>query len=141
MRRINFIVIHCSATRADKDFTVDDIRTWHKANGWTDVGYHYVIRLDGAVEPGRPEDKVGAHVAGFNAGSIGICYVGGYDLQGRPADTRTPAQVEAMTRLVVDLLTRYPGAEVLGHRDFPDVNKACPCFDAHAWWSEQCRAS
>jgi len=134
MRTITHIVIHCSATREGQSFTADDIRSWHKAKGWKDIGYHFVIRLDGTVERGRDEDQPGAHVENHNSTTIGVCYVGGLDAWGKPTDTRTTAQKEAMQRLVELLVKKYPTAQVVGHRDFPGVKKDCPCFDAKAWW-------
>ncbi len=80
MRQIKKIVIHCSATPRNKDFSAEDIRDWHvKGNGWDDIGYHYVVRLDGSMEYGRMVDKYGAHVKGHNYDTIGICYIGGMD--------------------------------------------------------------
>lgn len=141
-RTITDIVIHCTATRAWQDFDADDIRRMHKAQGWADIGYHYVVRLDGTVEPGRDVDKIGAHVSGHNANSIGVVYVGGLDNQGKPKDTRTENQKNALLLLMMDLRKLYPKARICGHRDFsPDLNgngtiepsewiKQCPCFDA-----------
>ena len=127
MRKINEIIIHCSATAEGRDYTVADIDSWHKARGWRCIGYHYVIYRDGSVHTGRSIGQVGAHCAGHNADSIGVCYIGGLDLNGKPKDTRTPQQREAMRRLVSDLQKRYPGATVHGHNEFAD--KACPCFN------------
>ena len=104
------IIIHCSATRAGQDFTAADIDRWHRARGFRSIGYHFVIRLDGTIEPGRDVSLDGAHCTGWNRRSIGICYVGGLDKEGRPADTRTEAQREALIRLVEDL--RLPTATV-----------------------------
>ena len=136
------IIIHCSATRAGQDFTAADIDLWHRARGFRSIGYHFVIRLDGTIEPGRDVSLDGAHCTGWNRRSIGICYVGGLDKEGRPADTRTEAQREALIRLVEDLRLVYPDIrQVIGHRDTsPDRNgdgiispnefiKMCPCFD------------
>ena len=136
------IIIHCSATRAGQDFTAADIDRWHRARGFRSIGYHFVIRLDGTIEPGRDVSLDGAHCTGWNRRSIGICYVGGLDKEGRPADTRTEAQREALIRLVEDLRLVYPDIrQVIGHRDTsPDRNgdgiispnefiKMCPCFD------------
>ena len=134
-RQIDYIVIHVSATREGQDFDVNDIRNWHKNRGWSDVGYHYVIKLDGTIQAGRPEDQVGAHVSGHNSNSIGICLIGGLDAWGKPKDTRTPAQTKSLIGLIRDLLERYRGARVLGHRDFPNVATACPCFDVIPWWN------
>jgi N-acetylmuramoyl-L-alanine amidase len=110
-----------------KDYTVEDIRRWHKKQGWKDIGYHYVIYRDGSVHPGRPLQQIGAHTTGHNSYSIGICYIGGCAKDGRtPKDTRTPEQKLAMYKLLYDLLETYPKATVHGHYEF--ANKACPSF-------------
>jgi len=130
----NNIVIHCSATRAIQDVGAADIRKWHKAQGWADIGYHYVIRRNGKLERGRAENLVGSHVQGHNATSIGVCLVGGLnDKTFKPENNYTPAQWATLKKLVGDLLKRYPKAKVLGHHDFPKVAKACPCFNARTW--------
>lgn len=130
MRKIDEIIIHCTATPAGRDVTLGEIRRWHVAgNGWTDIGYHYVVGLDGTVSEGRPLDRPGAHCRGHNAASVGVAYVGGLLADGKtPADTRTPAQKKSLETLVAALLRRFRGAVVRGHRDF--AAKACPCFDA-----------
>ena len=148
MRKIDAIVIHCSATRAGQDVRAADIDKWHKERGFAMIGYNYVIDLDGTVEVGRPLSRDGAHcntagVSGlsYNKHSIGICYVGGLDKDGNPADTRTPEQKLSMLNLVNNLMEAYPDiVEVIGHRDAsPDKNgngviernewiKQCPCF-------------
>ena len=137
----SLIVIHCSATRVDRDFTAKDVDTAHRFRGFSCWGYHYYIRKSGQIEPMRDEDTVGAHARGFNAISLGVCYEGGLDENGKAADTRTSRQKEAMHRLVSELLQRYPDAKVVGHRDLsPDTNyngivdpweriKECPCFE------------
>lgn len=127
MRKIDKIIIHCSATPEGKFFTVADIDRWHRDRGWQGIGYHYVIYLDGSTHKGRPEETIGAHCSGQNAHSIGICYIGGLDASGKAKDTRTPAQKKALHELVSDLKTRYPAATVHGHNEF--ANKDCPCFD------------
>jgi N-acetylmuramoyl-L-alanine amidase len=135
MRKITHIVIHCSATPEGRPHTAADIERWHRELGWASIGYHYVIRLDGTVELGRPVSQAGAHVSGHNATTIGICYVGGLDrTTWQPKDTRTEEQKRSMRTLVVALKGVFPDAEVLGHRDFPNVRKACPCFDVRRWW-------
>lgn len=129
MRKINQIIIHCSDTIEGKNFTVDDIKKWHKARGWTDIGYHYVVYLDGSIHKGRNEEVVGAHCEGHNAHSIGVCYIGGKEAGTFKAkDTRTKAQKEALIRLLMKLVCKYPDAEIVGHRDL--ANRKCPCFDA-----------
>lgn len=132
MRTINEIIIHCSATPEGQNVTATDIRRWHTVgNGWSDIGYHFVVRLDGTVEPGRPLAQTGAHCRGHNARSVGICYIGGLAADGRtPKDTRTPAQRAALLTLLKELKQQFPGAAIHGHRDF--AAKACPSFDATA---------
>ena len=128
MRKIDKIIIHCSATPKGKSFTVQDIRQWHLARNFSDIGYHYVIYLDGSVHQGRPESRIGAHCLGQNAHSIGVCYIGGLlNAKGNPADTRTAKQRAALIKLVAELRRRYPSATVHGHNEF--ANKACPCFN------------
>lgn len=131
-RRITEIIVHCAATPEGKDFTVEDIRRWHKAQGWSDIGYHYVIYRNGHIEPGRDVDLIGSHCVkgGHNTHSIGICYIGGMDAANKHAkDTRTLAQKAALLGLLTDLRQLYPEAKIYGHRDF-DSGKDCPSFDA-----------
>ena len=134
MRTINEIIIHCSATIEGKDFTVKDIDRWHRQRGFKMVGYHYVIRLDGTIEQGRPLGQVGAHCKGHNTHSIGICYIGGLDTEGKPKDTRTKAQRDMLWALIKSLKVEYPKATIHGHNEF--ACKACPCFDARAEYSQ-----
>ena len=129
MRRINLIVIHCSATRVTQDFSVKDLEACHLARGYKTIGYHYYITKDGKVHRCRPEEMVGAHARRYNAHSIGICYEGGLDIRGQPADTRTAEQKATMRLLLEDLHKRYPRALVVGHRDLSH-DRDCPCFDA-----------
>ena len=128
MRKIEKIIIHCSATKSNKRYSFEQLERDHKARGFICCGYHYYITRDGQLHFGRPEEVVGAHAKGYNARSIGICYEGGLDEQGYPADTRTPAQKAALIRLLTELKHRYPTATIHSHRDF--APKACPCFDA-----------
>lgn len=128
-RTINEIIIHCTATPEGRECSVEEIRQWHKARGFTDIGYHYVIHLDGRIENGRDVDIAGAHCTGHNTHSIGVVYVGGCAKDGKtPKDTRTQAQKSALANLLIDLRKLYPRATIHGHRDF--ANKACPSFDA-----------
>lgn len=128
MRSISEIIIHCSATPAGKDFTVQQIRQWHLARGFRDIGYHYVIYRDGSIHKGRPLEQAGAHCVGHNRHSVGICYIGGLAINGKtPADTRTEAQKEAIALILESLHRRFPNATLHGHREY--ANKACPCFD------------
>lgn len=133
IRTINKVIWHCAATREGQDVKTATIRHWHvNDRGWSDIGYHFVIELDGSVHAGRPLIRTGAHVAGHNRHSIGICYVGGLDANGKPKDTRTEDQKKALYELTGRLLHRFPGATVHGHNEF--AAKACPCFDARADW-------
>lgn len=133
-RYINEIIIHCSATAEGKDFTVADIKRWHLARGFSDVGYHYVIYRDGSINKGRDESKIGAHCTGHNSYSIGVCYIGGCASDGKtPKDTRTPAQKDALIKILKSLKSRYAKASIHGHREF--ANKACPSFDAKKEYS------
>jgi N-acetylmuramoyl-L-alanine amidase len=128
-RAIDEIFIHCTATPEGKDFTVADIRAWHKQRGWTDIGYHYVIYRDGRVMAGRPIGQAGAHVSGHNAHSIGVVYIGGVSADGRAAkDTRTDSQHGSLLWLTRQLIARHRGIQrVRGHNEV--AAKACPSFD------------
>lgn len=131
MRKINEIIVHCTATKEGKDFTVEDIDRWHRQQGWKCIGYHWVVYRDGSVHEGRKENEVGAHCKGHNAHSIGVVYIGGLAEDGKtPKDTRTPAQKAALNRLLGNLVKKYhlPKGSIHGHRDY--AAKACPSFDA-----------
>ncbi|MGM9675421.1 MAG: N-acetylmuramoyl-L-alanine amidase [Bacteroidaceae bacterium] len=127
-RTITLIIVHCSATREGQNPTVADIDSWHRQRGWKCIGYHYVVYRDGSVHPGRPEAMKGAHCKNHNAHSLGICYIGGLDADGRAKDTRTQAQKEALLRLLRELRQRHPRALIVGHNVL--ARKECPCFDA-----------
>lgn len=145
MRRVDMLIIHCSATKAGMDVGATDIDRWHREQGMAGIGYHYVVRLDGSIEEGRSVAVPGAHCRGWNRRSIGICYIGGLDEAGKPVDTRTEQQKVALKWLVEELRRKYRIERVMGHRDTsPDLNgngviepdefvKACPCFDVKAW--------
>ena len=152
MRRIDLIVIHCTASRPDQHIPMEQLDQMHQARGWKCCGYHYYITRDGQLHFGRPEEMVGAHARHYNAHSIGICYEGGLDEKGRAADTRTPAQKLTLYTLLVSLKQDYPDAEIVGHCELPEqrmpielvrswlsrdgsrpsqlegVHKACPSF-------------
>lgn len=148
MRDIKRIIIHCTATKEGQDFDVSDIRRWHLANGWKNIGYHFVIKLNGDIQEGRNIQQAGAHTKGYNQDSIGICYIGGCDKDGKPKDTRTEEQKNALYCLVKTLMKKYGVSEVKGHRDYsPDKNhdgkitqnewvKSCPCFEVSDWMKE-----
>ena len=128
MRKITEIIVHCTATPEGRWHTVADVDHWHRQRGFFGIGYHFLVLLDGTIATGRPLWRVGAHCTGHNTHSVGICYVGGLDAQGKPKDTRTPEQRKAMQQLIQLLKSVFVGATVYGHRDF--AAKACPCFDA-----------
>ena len=129
MRDISEIIVHCSATPKGRDVDTAEIRRWHtEDNGWSDIGYHFVIELDGDIGVGRPQEKSGAHCRGKNSTSIGVCYVGGVAENGTAEDTRTDEQKVSLETLLGLLKKSYPSAIIYGHRDFSD--KACPSFDA-----------
>lgn len=128
-RAINEIIIHCSATAEGKDYTTSQIKQWHLARGFSDIGYHWVIYRDGSIHQGRDESKVGAHCTGHNSYSIGVCYIGGCSTDGKtPKDTRTENQKASLIKLLKELKMKYPKAKIYPHYKF--ANKACPCFDA-----------
>ena len=130
-RQIEKLIVHCSATPEGRDVKVETIKKWHtEERGFSDIGYHWVIELDGSIRKGRPESRSGAHAKGHNKESIGICYIGGCDSDMKPKDTRTDAQKETLRCLLIDLLGRYPEAEIIGHRDVS--SKICPSFDARS---------
>jgi N-acetyl-anhydromuramyl-L-alanine amidase AmpD len=128
MRRIDLIIIHCSATKVTQDFSPEDLEACHKGRGFKTTGYHYYITKDGQLHQCRPEEMIGAHARRYNAHSIGICYEGGLDANGEPADTRTPAQKRTLVALLRSLKVDYPDARILGHCEFPRVHKRCPCY-------------
>ena len=130
MRVITLVIIHCSAVTPDQTSSAAQIDSWHRQRGYhLGIGYHYVIRRNGDIEPGRPEWMVGAHCLNHNKYSIGVCYEGGLDARGQPADTRTAEQKSAMRNLLEDLHKRHPRAVIVGHRDLSH-DRDCPCFDA-----------
>lgn len=128
---VRFLVLHCSATRCDKDYSVEQLRRDHRSRGFYDIGYHFYVRKDGTLTQHRFLLEVGAHARPYNRCSIGICYEGGLDEQGRPANTLTTAQRQRIADLLTILRRLFPKAKVVGHRDLPGTTpKACPCFDA-----------
>ena len=128
-REITKIIIHCSDTREGQEITAADIDWWHRERGWSGIGYHYVVKLDGVIEYGRPVSKIGAHVKGHNSKSIGICYIGGKDKDFKEIkDTRTEEQKFILYHLLITLKRLHPKAVIHGHRDFS--TKECPSFDA-----------
>lgn len=145
---VTFIVVHCTASKEGQDLDISDIERMHKNRGFRTVGYHYLIKLDGTIQDGRPTNVWGAHVRGYNDKSIGIAYVGGVDENGKAKDTRTEPQIASIVMLLQDLKKKFPNAKVLGHRDLsPDLDgdgvvekhewlKECPCFNVreqHPW--------
>jgi len=144
-KQTTLIVVHVTATPPKSDIGVKEVRVMHKARGFNDIGYHYVIRRNGKIETGRAESAVGAHVQGYNSTSIGVSMVGGVDASGKPENNATPEQWASLESILKKLTAKYPKAGVCGHRDLsPDKDgdgviepfehiKACPCFDAIPW--------
>lgn len=132
-RAINQIIIHCTATKSGSGITAKDIDRWHREKGWDGIGYHFVIEDGGAIKPGRPIERVGAHARGFNRNSIGVCYTGGLAPSGNDLAGPNVEQRRSLKQLCETLLHIYPDAELLGHRD-TGANKDCPCFDVRIWW-------
>lgn len=136
--KTDYLVVHCSATSEESDIGAADIDKWHRAQGWYCIGYHYVIRRDGTVEQGRDKEVVGAHVVDVNASSVGICLVGGVDADNhkKAENNYTKEQFDSLKKILIELQIDYPQAKIQGHRDFPNVKKACPCFDVRQWCEE-----
>ena len=136
------IVVHCSDTYAHMDIGAEEIDQWHKARGWEAIGYAAVIRRDGALELGRDLDgdgdvieETGAHAAGFNPESIGVCMVGGRGDDGKPDPNFTPEQLDVLRWWIEEVksLPQTDIRDVCGHRDLPGVSKACPSFNVRHW--------
>ena len=132
MRKINKIIIHCTATQENKDVSVDEVRRWHLKRGWRDIGYHFLIQRNGRVDEGRPIEQSGAHTKGHNWDSIGVAYVGGVEDERQNGkwiakDTRTPEQKDSLVDLLCQLKDSY-GGTIYGHNNYS--SKSCPCFDA-----------
>lgn len=135
------IILHCSATPEGRDYTVEQIHSWHLQKGWVGIGYHYIITRDGTIYQGRPDNTIGAHCTNYNSTSIGICYVGGMDADNKhPKDTRTIEQKQALLELVQYLMDKYHITldNVRGHYELcpPNNHKACPCFKIHQFREE-----
>ena len=134
-REIKLLVIHCSATRCNVSFPVERLRECHLQRGFRDIGYHFYITRDGEIHRGRALEKVGAHCRNHNAHSVGVCYEGGLDANGKPKDTRTLEQKGALLALLRELKRQFPKALIVGHRDLNPM-KGCPCFDAVKEYSQ-----
>ena len=131
---VRFLVLHCSASRCNQDYSVEQLRRDHKARGFYDIGYHFYIRKDGTMTQHRKLLEVGAHARPYNRCSIGICYEGGLDEQGKPCNTMTTEQETRLIDLFRNLKILFPKAKIVGHRDLPGTTpKECPCLDAGSW--------
>ena len=135
MREIKKIIVHCSATPESMDVGSEEIRRWHKERGWSDIGYHDVIRRDGTLEKGRDISIAGAHAKGHNFSSIGVCLIGGVDGNGKGEDNFAIIQKQNLRVYLDFMLLRFPAAEILGHRDIEGVKKECPCFNVREWYN------
>lgn len=137
---VRYLVLHCSATRCNQDYGVEQLRRDHKNRGFYDVGYHFYIRKDGTMTQHRFLLEVGAHARPYNRCSIGICYEGGLDEHGKPCDTRTPEQTDRINDVLYRLHKLFPKAKIVGHRDLQGTTpKDCPCLNTHAvfGWIEE----
>lgn len=135
---ITHITVHSAATKPSHNTDIKDIDRWHRQRGFLRVGYHWFIKRDGTLQQGRKETEVGAHVEGRNRGNIGICMAGGLnETTGKAENNYTEAQFATLKKLLAELKVRYPNAQVLGHRDHPNVAKECPCFDVKTWLAQQ----
>jgi N-acetylmuramoyl-L-alanine amidase len=134
MRTIKYIVLHCTAT--SQIATVQSILNyWSKIKKWKTPGYHFLIEPNGEFHDLVPIEKPSNAAKGYNQESIHISYIGGVDFENKPIDNRTPEQKGTQLELIRILKNKYPEAEILGHRDLPGVNKACPSFDVKSWFS------
>lgn len=143
LKGVDYLVVHCSASPPDMDIGLEEITRWHRERNFFTVGYHYIIRRDGTLEHGRDHTVPGAHARGFNHVSLAICLVGGVRVEGKrnpkkvPEDNFTAEQKDALEALLRYLKKHHPEAKVLGHRDLPRVNKACPSFDVREYCNER----
>ncbi len=131
LEMVDYIVVHCSATLFGSDVGADTLRMMHLKRGFDDVGYHWIVKLDGEIEAGRNDCLQGAHCQGYNHNSIGVCYIGGLDPDGKPANTLTARQEQSLKSLCCELKKKYPSARIVGHNQVS--NKSCPCFDVGQW--------
>jgi N-acetyl-anhydromuramyl-L-alanine amidase AmpD len=145
VRKVDHLIVHCSASSATANIGAKEITEWHKARGWRTIGYHYVIRRNGKLELGRPVEEVGAHVGdcgpGWNTRSVGVCLVGGVNEQGKPTNNFTDEQFDTLEWVLLFLLKKFPGSAVMGHRDLIKLTKAppkdCPSFDVTSYLKER----
>jgi len=136
LKSVDYLVVHCSATTPSMDIGKEEIDRWHRKRKMLMIGYHYVIRRDGVLEEGRELGEMGAHVRGWNDVSIGICMAGGIDENGKPENNYTEEQFACLRSVLDYLHKKNPKAIIQGHRDFPNVAKACPCFDVKTWYAK-----
>ena len=132
---VKLIVIHCSATRCDRDFSVDNLIATGNAK-FGQPSYHWYVRRNGNLVPILPESVRGAHARGYNRCSLGICYEGGIGRGGQATDTRTPQQKATLYELLKQLHRDYPKARIIGHRELPHVAKSCPGFTASTEYAD-----
>jgi len=136
LEQVDYLVVHCSATKPDMDIGVKEIDKWHRARGFLKVGYHVIIRRDGRIEYGRAQDEIGAHARGYNNKSLSVCMIGGVNNRLKPEDNFTAEQYLTLRYQLALWEFIHPDAEILGHRDLPKVAKACPSFDVKTWWQD-----
>lgn len=147
MAKLQYLVIHCTATPEGREVSAADIRRWHTSpaptgRGWRQVGYMDLFHLDGSVERlvDNNEDgnvdpwEITNGAAGYNSVSRHIVYAGGCDASMQPKDTRTEAQKEALKKYVLDFHDKHPDVQIVGHNQL--AAKACPSFDVPQWLQE-----
>ena len=125
IKKIEYLVVHCSDTPNNQNFSAIDIHKMHIGFGWDGIGYHKIIKRSGKIENGRPEYWVGAHVKGKNDISLGVCLIG--------RDTFTKNQFKSLDRILKKWKKSYPNAKIVGHRDTGNTKKTCPNFDVIKW--------
>lgn len=131
-REIKYIVLHCTATNQNAKVS-SIVNYWKNEKGWKSPGYHFLIDKHGEIHELHPIEKPSNGVAGYNQNSIHISYIGGIGKDGKGLDNRTPEQILSQIKLVTEMKSKFPKAEILGHRDFPNVKKECPSFDVKEW--------
>lgn len=129
MRKIDYIVVHCTATQ--QNATVNAIqRYWRNVMKWLSPGYHIIVEPDGDIVRLAEDEAICNGVQGYNSRSVHVSYVGGVDAAGKAKDNRTPEQKAAILKVLNEWRKKYPKAVIQGHRDFPNVKKDCPSFNA-----------
>ncbi len=134
-KNTDYIIIHCSATKPSMNIGAYEIDRWHRERGWLEIGYHFVVKRNGAIELGRPMEAVGAHAKGYNDKSVSVCLIGGVNDKLKPDNNYTPEQWTSLDCSIKFIKKIYQDAEVIGHNEVSD--KACPSFNVRNYMSEK----